>query len=157
MKSKKVLAQLAALSLAFGIAGAGNAWADEIIISGSDTTQTASEITFDKTDDGSLSVSDQSVKGVWLTDKAKLTANNVNFVNGGEGSREVGLDSGSTLIMNGGSIDTEMDYFTADGGSTAEINNAEVTTGAWANNSTITLTGCTTTGDVLYAGLPHFR
>ena len=42
--------------------------------------------------------------------------------------------------------------FSADSGSTAIINHAKVTTGAWSNNSVVTLKDCTTSGSVLYAG-----
>ena len=110
------------------------------------------DIVFDINEDGSFKVSNQKVKGVWLKNGSKLTANHVNFINGGERQREIGVDTGSTLIVNGGSIDSEQDVFTVSDGSKAEVNNAKVTTGAWANNAAITLKNSTTSGNWLYAG-----
>ncbi len=151
MKNKKMVAQLAALSLVFGLAGAGVSWADEIIIQG-DTDQSINKVAV-KNDDGSFTVSDRDVKGVWLREGAKLTANNVNFIDGGKGNNEVGLERDSTLIMTGGSIDHGVNTsLTLDGGR-AEITNAKVTSdGAYANNGYIQLKDCTTSVNVLYAG-----
>lgn len=66
--------------------------------------------------------------------------------------RRLGRAIISTFIMNGGSIQTTDMRFSADSGSTAIINHAKVTTGAWSNNSVVTLKDCTTSGSVLYAG-----
>ena len=81
-----------------------------------------------------------------------MIANNVNFIDGGEKFAEVGPEDHSMFIMNGGSIQTTDMRFSADSGSTAIINHAKVTTGAWSNNSVVTLKDCTTSGSVLYAG-----
>ena len=150
MKNKKIVAQLAALSLVFGMAGTGVAWADEIIIQG-DSVKAGSDIVT-KNEDGSFIVSNRDVKGAWINDSAKLIANNVNFIDGGEKQQEVGPDNQSTFIMNGGSIQTADMRFSASTGSTAIINDAKVTTGAFANNSEITLKNCNTSGSILYAG-----
>ena len=161
MKNKKTLAKVAALALVFGMAGAGVSWADEIIINGQTPTvwdpATKQDVTDSakwlvKNEDGSFTVSDRDVKGAYILNKAKLTANNVNFVDGGEYFAEVGPENGSTFIMNGGSIQTTDMRFSADSGSIAIINDAKVTTGAFANNSEITLKNCTTSGSILYAG-----
>ena len=161
MRNKKIVAQLAALSLVFGMAGAGVSWADEIYIEGTKATvwdpATEEDVTDSakwlvKNDDGSFTVSNRDVKGAYIFNNAKLTANNVNFIDGGEYFSEVGPENGSTFIMNGGSIQTTDMRFSADRGSTAIINDAKVTTGAFANNSEITLKNCTTSGSVLYAG-----
>lgn len=152
MKSKKLLAQIAAFSLVFGMTGVVSSWADEIILDGTTVNFKNDAIRLETNKDGSFTVSNQKVKGVWLKNGSKLTANHVNFINGGEGEREIGLDTGSTLIVNGGSIDSEQDVFTVGDGSKAEVNNAKVTTGAWANNAAITLKNSTTSGHWLYAG-----
>lgn len=152
MKSKKLLAQIAAFSLVFGMTGVVSSWADEIILDGTTVKFKNDAIRLETNKDGSFTVSNQKVKGVWLKNGSKLTANHVNFINGGEGEREIGLDTGSTLIVNGGSIDSEQDVFTVGDGSKAEVNNAKVTTGAWANNAAITLKNSTTSGHWLYAG-----
>lgn len=152
MKSKKLLAQIAAFSLVFGMTGVVSSWADEIILDGTTVKFKNDAIRLETNKDGSFTVSNQIVKGVWLKNGSKLTANHVNFINGGEGEREIGLDTGSTLIVNGGSIDSEQDVFTVGDGSKAEVNNAKVTTGAWANNAAITLKNSTTSGHWLYAG-----
>lgn len=152
MKSKKMLAQIAAFSLVFGMTGVVSSWADEIILDGTTVKFKNDAIRLETNKDGSFTVSNQKVKGVWLKNGSKLTANHVNFINGGEGEREIGLDTGSTLIVNGGSIDSEQDVFTVGDGSKAEVNNAKVTTGAWANNAAITLKNSTTSGHWLYAG-----
>lgn len=152
MKSKKLLAQIAAFSLVFGMTGVVSSWADEIILDGTTVKFKNDAIRLETNKDGSFTVSNQKVKGVWLKNGSKLTANHVNFINGGEGEREIGLDTGSTLIVNGGSIDSEQDVFTVGDGSKAEVNHAKVTTGAWANNAAITLKNSTTSGHWLYAG-----
>ena len=152
MKSKRMLAQIAAFSLVFGMTGVVSSWADEIILDGTTVKFKNDAIRLEKNKDGSFTVSNQKVKGVWLKNGSKLTANHVNFINGGEGEREIGLDTGSTLIVNGGSIDSEQDVFTVGDGSKAEVNHAKVTTGAWANNAAITLKNSTTSGHWLYAG-----
>lgn len=152
MKSKKMLAQIAAFSLVFGMTGVVSSWADEIILDGTTVNFKNDAIRLETNKDGSFTVSNQKVKGVWLKNGSKLTANHVNFINGGERQREIGVDTGSTLIVNGGSIDSEQDVFTVSDGSKAEVNNAKVTTGAWANNAAITLKNSTTSGHWLYAG-----
>lgn len=105
----------------------------------------------DKATDGSLSITGKDVRGIWLTDGAKLTANNVNFNDKGT-ANEVGLDSASKLIMKGGSIKVPGVAFTADGGSTATTDGTTIETGVLASNSTIILKNSTTTGVALYAG-----
>ena len=152
MKSKKMLAQIAAFSLVFGMTGVVSSWADEIILDGTTVNFKNDAIRLETNKDGSFTVSNQKVKGVWLKNGSKLTANHVNFINGGERQREIGVDTGSTLIVNGGSIDSEQDVFTVSDGSKAEVNHAKVTTGAWANNAAITLKNSTTSGHWLYAG-----
>lgn len=92
------------------------------------------------------------MKGAYNFNKSTLIANNVNFIDGGEKFAEVGPEDHSMFIMNGGSIQTTDMRFSADSGSTAIINHAKVTTGAWSNNSVVTLKDCTTSGSVLYAG-----
>lgn len=152
MKSKKMLAQIAAFSLVFGMTGVVSSWADEIILDGTTVNFKNDAIRLETNKDGSFTVSNQKVKGVWLKNGSKLTANHVNFINGGERQREIGVDTGSTLIVNGGSIDSEQDVFTVSDGSKAEVNHAKVTTGAWANNAAITLKNSITSGHWLYAG-----
>ena len=105
----------------------------------------------DKAADDSLSITGKDVRGIWLTDGAKLTANNVNFNDKGT-ANEVGLDSSSKLIMKGGSIKVPGVAFTADGGSTATTDGTTIETGVLASNSTIILKNSTTTGVALYAG-----
>lgn len=102
--------------------------------------------------DGSFTVSNQKVKGVWLQNGSKLTANHVDFIYGSKGNSEISVDNRSTLTVNGGSIDSDQDAFNVNDGSKAEVNNAKVTTGAWANNAAITLKNSTTSGNWLYAG-----
>ena len=92
------------------------------------------------------------LKGVWLQNGSKLTANNVHFIYGSKGNSEISVDNRSTLTVNGGSIDSDQDAFNVNDGSKAEVNNAKVTTGAWANNAAITLKNSTTSGNWLYAG-----
>lgn len=153
MKSKKMLAQIAAFSLAFGMTGVVSSWADEIILDGTTVKFPNDAIRLVKNEDGSFTVSNQKVKGVWLQNGSKLTANNVDFIiNGGHKFSEISVDDKSTLTVNGGSLDSGQDAFNVNDGSKAEVNNAKVTTGAWANNATITLKNSTTSGNWLYAG-----
>lgn len=161
MKSKKMLAQIAAFSLVFGMTGVISSWADEIYIdgqtayiydpvTGANLSDSATWLT--KNEDGSFTVSNRVVKGAYNNNHSTLIANNVNFIDGGYHFAEVGPSYYSTFIMNGGSIQTTDMRFSADSGSTAIINHAKVTTGAWSNNSVVTLKDCTTSGSVLYAG-----
>ena len=105
----------------------------------------------DTATDGSLSITGKDVRGIWLTDGAKLTANNVNFNDKGT-ANEVCAENGSTLIVNGGTIKAPMGYFSADSGSTISTDKTTITTGAFANNAAITLKNSTTSGNWLYAG-----
>ena len=161
MKSKKMLAQIAAFSLVFGMTGVVSSLADEIYIdgqtayiydpvTGANLSDSATWLT--KNEDGSFTVSNRDVKGACNNNHSTLIANNVNFIDGGDHFAEVGPSYYSTFIMNGGSIQTTDMRFSADSGSTAIINHAKVTTGAWSNNSVVTLKDCTTSGSVLYAG-----
>lgn len=162
MKSKKVLAQIAAFSLVFGMTGVVSSWADntadEVVVKGT-TVEQYDPIKIVKVDntlvdtaaDGSLSITGKDVRGIWLTDGAKLTANNVNFNDKGT-ANEVCAEKGSTLIVNGGSIAAPMGHFSADSGSTISTDKTTITTGAWANNAAITLKNSTTSGNWLYAG-----
>lgn len=162
MKSKKMLAQIAAFSLVFGMTGVVSSWADntadEVVVKGT-TVEQYDPINIVKVDntlvdtatDGSLSITGKDVRGIWLTDGAKLTANNVNFNDKGT-ANEVCAEKGSTLIVNGGSITAPMGYFSADSGSTISTDGTTITTGAFANNGTITLKNSTTSGNWLYAG-----
>ena len=162
MKSKKMLAQIAAFSLVFGMTGVVSSWADytadAVVVKGT-TVEQYDPINIVKVDntlvdtatDGSLSITGKDVRGIWLTDGAKLTANNVNFNDKGT-ANEVCAEKGSTLIVNGGSITAPMGYFSADSGSTISTDNTTITTGAWANNAAITLKNSTTSGNWLYAG-----
>lgn len=162
MKSKKMLAQIAAFSLVFGMTGVVSSWADntadEVVVRGT-TVEQYDPINIVKVDntlvdtatDGSLSITGKDVRGIWLTDGAKLTANNVNFNDKGT-ANEVCAENGSTLIVNGGSIKAPMGYFSADSGSTISTDKTTITTGAFANNAAITLKNSTTSGNWLYAG-----
>lgn len=150
MKSKKLLAQIAAFSLVFGMTGVVSSWADDIVLGGKPGTNNETGLV--KNEDGSFTVKDKDVKGVWLQNGSKLIATNVNFVNGGDRFSEISVDNKSTLTVNGGSIDSEQDAFNVNDGSKAEVNDAKVTTGAWANNAAITLKNSTTSGHWLYAG-----
>lgn len=162
MKSKKMLAQIAAFSLVFGMTGVVSSWADntadEVVVKGT-TVEQYDPINIVKVDntlvdtaaDGSLSITGKDVRGIWLKDGAKLTANNVNFNDKGT-ANEVTAEKGSTLIVNGGSITAPMRHFSADSGSTISTNGTTITTGAFANNATITLKNSTTSGTWLYAG-----
>lgn len=162
MKSKKMLAQIAAFSLVFGMTGVVSSWAyntaDEVVVKGTTVEQydpikcvKVDNTLVDTAADGSLSIAGKDVRGVWLTDGAILTANNVNFNDKGT-ANEVGLDSSSKLIMKGGSIKVPGVAFTADGGSTATTDGTTIETGVLASNSTIILKNSTTTGVALYAG-----
>lgn len=162
MKSKKMLAQIAAFSLVFGMTGVVSSWANntanEVVVNGTTVEQydpikcvKVDNTLVDKATDGSLSITGKDVRGVWLTDGAILTANNVNFNDKGT-ANEVGLDSSSKLIMKGGSIKVPGVAFTADGGSTATTDGTTIETGVLASNSTIILKNSTTTGVALYAG-----
>lgn len=162
MKSKKMLAQIAAFSLVFGMTGVVSSWADntadEVVVKGT-TVEQYDPINIVKVDntlvdtatDGSLSITGKDVRGIWLTDGAKLTANNVNFNDKGT-ANEVCAEKGSTLIVNGGSITAPMRHFSADSGSTILTDGTTITTGAFANNAAITLKNSTTSGTWLYAG-----
>lgn len=152
MKSKKMLAQIAAFSLVFGMTGVVSSWADEIILDGTTVKFPNDAISLVKNEDGSFTVNNQDVKGVWLQNGSKLTANHVNFINGGDGFSEISVDDKSTLTVNGGSLDSGPDAFNVNDGSKAEVNEAKVTTGAWANNAAITLKNSTTSRNWLYAG-----
>ena len=152
MKSKKMLAQIAAFSLVFGMTGVVSSWADDFTLDGTTAKTYNDAISLVTNEDGSFTVSNQKVKGVWLQNGSKLTANQVNFINGGEGNSEISVDNRSTLIVNRGSIDSAQDAFNVNDGSKAEVNNAKVTTGAWANNAAITLKNSQTSGHWLYAG-----
>lgn len=162
MKSKKMLAQIAAFSLVFGMTGVVSSWADntadEVVVKGTTveqydplTCKMVQNTLVDTAADGSLSITGKDVRGIQLTDGAILTANNVNFNDKGT-ANEVGLDSSSKLIMKGGSIKVPGVAFTADGGSTATTDGTTIETGVLASNSTIILKNSTTTGVALYAG-----
>lgn len=170
MKSKKMLAQIAAFSLVFGMTGVVSSWADntavdevntaadEVVVIGKKVTQydpiklvPVENKLVDTAADGSLSITGKDVRGIWLTDGAKLTANNVNFNDKGT-ANEVCAEKGSTLIVNGGSIKAPMMYFSADSGSQILTDGTTITTGAFANNAAITLKNSTTSGTWLYAG-----
>ena len=162
MKSKKMLAQIAAFSLVFGMTGVVSSWADntadEVVVKGTTveqydplTCKMVQNTLVDTAADGSLSITGKDVRGIWLTDGAKLTANNVNFNDKGT-ANEVCAENGSTLIVNGGSITAPMRHFSADSGSTISTNGTTITTGAFANNAAITLKNSKTSGTWLYAG-----
>ncbi len=162
MKSKKMLAQIAAFSLVFGMTGVVSSWADntadEVVVKGTTveqydplTCKMVQNTLVDKAADGSLSITGKDVRGIQLKDGAKLTANNVNFNDKGT-ANEVTAEKGSTLIVNGGSITAPMRHFSADSGSTISTNGTTITTGAFANNAAITLKNSTTSGTWLYAG-----
>lgn len=150
MKSKKLLAQIAAFSLVFGMTGVVSSWADDIVLGGKPGTNNETGLV--KNEDGSFTVKDKDVKGVWLQNGSKLIATNVHFIYGSKGNSEISVDNRSTLTVNGGSIDSDQDAFNVNDGSKAEVNEAKVTTGAWANNAAITLKNSTTSGNWLYAG-----
>ena len=162
MKSKKMLAQIAAFSLVFGMTGVVSSWADntanEVVVKGMTVEQynpikcvKVDNTLVDKAADGSLSITGKDVRGIQLTNGAILTANNANFNDKGT-SNEVTAEKGSTLIVNGGSITAPMRHFSADSGSKISTNGTTITTGAFANNAAITLKNSTTSGTWLYAG-----
>ena len=162
MKSKKMLAQIAAFSLVFGMTGVVSSWAyntaDEVVVKGTTVEQydpikcvKVDNTLVDTAADGSLSITGKDVRGIQLTNGAILTANNVNFNDKGT-SNEVTTETGSTLIVNGGSITAPMRHFSADSGSTISTNGTTITTGAWANNAAIKLKNSTISGNWLYAG-----
>lgn len=162
MKSKKMLAQIAAFSLVFGMTGVVSSWADntadEVVVKGMTVEQydpikcvKVDNTLVDKAADDSLSITGKDVRGIQLTNGAILTANNVNFNDKGT-ANEVCAENGSTLIVNGGSIKAPMGYFSADSGSTISTDKTTITTGAFANNAAITLKNSTTSGNWLYAG-----
>lgn len=162
MKSKKMLAQIAAFSLVFGMTDVVSSWAyntaDEVVVKGTMVEQydpikcvKVDNTLVDTAADGSLSITGKDVRGIQLTNGAILTANNVNFNDKGT-SNEVTTETGSTLIVNGGSITAPMRHFSADSGSTISTNGTTITTGAWANNAAIKLKNSTTSGNWLYAG-----
>lgn len=162
MKSKKMLAQIAAFSMVFGMTGVVSSWAyntaDEVVVKGTTVEQydpikcvKVDNTLVDTAADGSLSITGKDVRGIQLTNGAILTANNVNFNDKGT-SNEVTTETGSTLIVNGGSITAPMRHFRADSGSTISTNGTTITTGAFANNAAITLKNSTTSGTWLYAG-----
>lgn len=153
MKSKKLLAQIAAFSLVFGMTGVVSSWANEIVLDGTTVKFPNDAINLVKNEDGSFTVSNQKVKGVWLQNGSNLTANHVDFIKDGDRLfSEISVDNRSTLTVNGGSIDSGQDAFNVNDGSKAEVNEAKVTIGAWANNAAITLKNSTTSGNWLYAG-----
>lgn len=162
MKSKKMLAQIAAFSLVFGMTGVVSSWADntanEVVVKGTTveqydplTCKMVQNTLVDKAADGSLSITGKDVRGIQLTNGAILTANNANFNDKGT-ANEVTAEKGSTLIVNGGSITALMRHFSADSGSKISTNGTTITTGAFANNAAITLKNSTTSGTWLYAG-----
>lgn len=162
MKSKKMLAQIAAFSLVFGMTGVVSSWADntadEVVVKGTTveqydplTCKMVQNTLVDKAADGSLSITGKDVRGIQLTNGAILTANNANFNDKGT-ANEVTAEKGSTLIVNGGSIMAPMRHFSADSGSKISTNGTTITTGAFANNAAITLKNSTTSGTWLYAG-----
>lgn len=162
MKSKMLLAQIAAFSLVFGMTGVVSSFADntadEVVVKGTTVEQydpikceKVDNTLVDKAADDSLSITGKDVRGIQLKDGAKLTANNVNFNDKGT-SNEVSAEKGSTLIVKGGSITAPMGHFSADSGSTISTDGTTITTGAFANNAAITLKNSTTSGNWLYAG-----
>lgn len=162
MKSKKMLAQIAAFSLVFGMTGVVSSWADntadEVVVKGTTveqydplTCKMVQNTLVDKAADGSLSITGKDVRGIQLTNGAILTANNANFNDKGT-ANEVTAEKGSTLIVNGGSITAPMRHFSADSGSKISTNGTTITTGAFANNAAITLKNSTTSGTWLYSG-----
>ena len=141
MKSKQRLAKVVALALVLGFSGTYGAMADKIQMNGDSKT-----------------IESQIVNGAWLQNKSTLTANNVTFEDdptnptNPSGKGEVAIDGGSTLNMTGGAIKVADDYFTVEEGSTANITDAEVISGAYANNASITMTNSKISGRTLYAG-----
>ena len=85
--------------------------ADEIILDGTNVAFKDNAISLVKNEDGSFTVSNQNVKGVWLQNGSNLTANHVNFINGGDRRSEISVDNKSILTVNGGSIDSVQTAF----------------------------------------------
>lgn len=142
MKSKQRLAQVVALALVLGFSGIYGAMADEIRLG-------------ENSEPESENIADKTVNGAWVQNKSTLNANNVTFMDdhtNPSGQGEVAIDGGSTLIMTGGAIKVADDCFTVEEGSTANITKAEVTSGAFANNASITMTNSKISGRTLYAG-----
>lgn len=112
--------------------------ADEIVVAGGETK----------------TIENCDVKGVWVKQGSKLTATNVNFIDGGEENNEVAIDGdGSEFNMTGGSITVPDGKFSVNGYSAnAALENVKVTSGAYANGGGIDFTDCTVSGDILYAG-----
>lgn len=143
MKSKQRLAKVVALALVLGFSGIYGVMADEIQMRGDSKT-----------------IENKTVKGALLDDKSMLTANNVTFVDdptnpdgkGIDGQGEVAVDGKSLLTMNGGAIHVANDYFTATGGGNVNLTGVDVTSGAYANNASITMKNSTISGRTLYAG-----
>lgn len=147
MKSKQRLAQVVALALVLGFSGTYGVMAD-----GEKGGLPGDEI---QMDGGSRTIKENTVKGAWLKNKSTLNADNIIFKDAPsnrDGKGEVAVDGGSILNMTGGAINVADGYFTVEEGSTANITKAEVTSGAFANNASITMTDSTISGGTLYAG-----
>lgn len=139
MKSKQRLAKVVALALVLGFSGTYGAMADE----------------YTWNDGESHTLENSTVQGVLLDNKSELTATNVVFVDdpGNPDSKgEVAVDGKSLLTMNGGAIHVANDYFTATGGGNVNLTGVDVTSGAYANNASITMKNSTISGRTLYAG-----
>lgn len=145
MKSKQRLAKVVALALVLGFGGTYGVMADE----------------YTWNDGESHTLENSTVQGVLLDNKTTLTATNVTFVDDPAnkdaegnviGKGEVAVDGGSILNMTGGAINVSKDYFTATEGSVVNIKDAEVTSGAYANNANITMENSKISGRALYAG-----
>lgn len=147
MKSKQRLAQVVALALVLGFSGTYGVMAD-----GEKGGLPGDEIQMNGV---SQTIKDNTVKGAWLKNKSTLNADNIIFKDAPsnpDGKGEVAVDGGSILNMTGGAINVADGYFTVEEGSTANITKAEVTSGAFANNASITMTDSTISGGTLYAG-----
>lgn len=139
MKSKQRLAKVVALALVLGFGGTYEVMADE----------------YTWNDGESHTLENSTVQGVLLDNKSELTATNVVFVDdpGNPDSKgEVAVDGKSLLTMNGGAIHVANDYFTATGGGNVNLTGVDVTSGAYANNASITMKKSTISGRTLYAG-----
>lgn len=139
MKSKQRLAKVVALALVLGFGGTYGVMADE----------------YTWNDGESHTLENSTVQGVLLDNKSELTATNVVFVDdpGNPDSKgEVAVDGKSLLTMNGGAIHVANDYFTATGGGNVNLTGVDVTSGAYANNASITMKNSTISGRTLYAG-----
>ena len=147
MKSKQRLAKVVALALVLGFSGTYGVMAD-----GEKGGLPGDEIQMNGV---SQTIKDNTVKGAWLKNKSTLNANNIIFKDAPsnrDGKGEVAVDGGSILNMTGGAINVADGYFTVEEGSTANITGAVVTSGAFANNASITMTDSTISGGTLYAG-----